>query len=250
MTVKYYCALFTLFFALMPHAFAWNATGHKLVAQLAYQQLNSDARERVDQILGNQFINASVWADQVRAQGNESMNTWHYINLPKPGPQKNVVDAIADAQLHLNNRDALRGLIHWVGDIHQPLHTIGRERGGTLFILADNSNGKNLHQLWDNGAGSLKNISDLKKTAHAWQQAYPPTAEQLQETDPMMWAQEGYLLATSQVYLGITPHTVPSTAYIERAQVLVQKQIVLAGARLAQILNAYYSNPLMNRPDN
>lgn len=222
----------------MPLTFAWNASGHKLVAQLAYMQLNDEVRAQVDHILNHQFINASTWADQVRSQGNETMNTWHYINLPNPGPQKNVVDAIRDSEKNLKDLNNLRGLIHWVGDVHQPLHTIGRDRGGNLFYLAKNPYGKNLHQLWDNGAGALQHISDLKKTATAWLNAYPPSTHQLEQTDPMIWAQESYLLATSQAYVGISPKTQPSPAYIENTQVLAKKQIVLAGSRLAQLLNS------------
>lgn len=243
--IKKLIAIFTLFFAVMPLTFAWNATGHKLIAQIAYQQLNENARAQVDMILDESFINASVWADQVRAT-DKSMNTWHYINLPNPGPQKNVVDAIIDSQNILNNpkstpsekKFTLRGLIHWVADVHQPLHTTGRDRGATLFLLAENPNGKNLHQFWDNGAGSLKNIKNLEKTAKAWQHTYPPSKEQLKLTNPMQWAQEGYIIANTQAFVGISPKTVPGPSYIERAQTITQQQVVLAGARLAQVLNS------------
>jgi hypothetical protein len=242
--IKNYFAIFALFFSVMPLTFAWNATGHKLVAQLAYQQLDEQTREQVDNILGDQFINASVWADQVRAKGNETMNTWHYINLPNPGPQKNVVDAINDDLAVWRNpkatqaekNQALRGLIHWVADVHQPLHTIGRDRGGNSFYLAQNPYGKNLHQLWDNGAGALYNIKNLQQTAQEWQQAYPPTEQELAQTNPMQWAEAGYKLATTQAYVGITPKGTPSPNYIARTQAITKSQIVLAGVRLAQLL--------------
>lgn len=235
--IKNLCAILTLFFSVMPLTFAWNATGHKLVAEIAYLQLDKDKRAAVDRILNHDFIKASIWADEVRASGNESMNTWHYINLPEPGPQKNVVDAIRDSEKNLNDVNNLRGLIHWVGDVHQPLHASSRDRGGNLFYLAANPYGKNLHQLWDNGAGAFKNIKDLKKTAQMWLKTYPPTSSQLNKTDPMEWAQESYYLAVTQVYPGITPKSYPNMTYIEPAQVLVKKQIVLAGMRLAQVIN-------------
>ncbi len=245
-----YCIIFTLFFCLSPLAFAWNATGHKLVAQIAYVQLNEEVKQQVDELLNYQFINASVWADQVRAKGNDTMNTWHYINLPTPSPQKNVVDAIIDTQAILKNPGAskkqkqwaLRGLIHWVGDIHQPLHTITRDRGGTLFFLTKNPYGKNLHQLWDNGAGALQNVANIKQTAEEWQLAYPPSQSQLMQTDPMEWALAGYLIATLEAYKDISPKKAPSETYIERVQLISKEQIVLAGNRLAQILNKLTQN--------
>lgn len=236
--MKKFFIILALFFGVTPLTFGWNAAGHQRVAQIAYEQLTPSARHQVDDLLNHEFVKASTWADQVRAQGNDTMNTWHYINLPDPGPQKNVVDAIIDSEKILadshaskaQKQQALRGLIHWVGDIHQPLHTIGRDRGGTLFKLTNNPYGKNLHQLWDNGAGLLQN--------NQWKTATITfTTAQLSATSPMQWAEEGYQIASTQAYIGITPNTVPNSAYIERSQSIVQQQIALAGMRLAQILN-------------
>jgi len=235
--IKTFCIILTLFFSVTPLTYAWNATGHKLIAEIAYLQLNPSAKQQVDIILNHGFVNASIWADQVRAKGNDSMNTWHYINLPNPPPQKNVVDAILDCEKNLRDQNNLKGLIHWVGDVHQPLHAIARDRGGNSFYLPPNPYGKNLHQFWDNGAGILFNVKDLKKTASAWLKTYPPSEQQLAKTDPMDWAQESYYLGMTQAYVGISPKSQPSAAYIERSQLIAKKQIVLAGTRLAQIIN-------------
>ncbi|HLF66645.1 MAG TPA: S1/P1 nuclease [Gammaproteobacteria bacterium] len=255
MTLKKFVAIFTLFLLVMPLTWAWNATGHMLVAQLAYDQLNEKTKARVANILGgDDFITASVWADDIKAQGNDSMNRWHYINLPEPY-EENVVWAINQSVAVLKDpkaskaaqKQALKGLLHWVGDIHQPLHATSRDRGGTLFFLAKNPDGKNLHQYWDKGAGalpylkrplSLKSKQWLQDTAHAWQQAYPPTATQLKQTDPMQWAQESFLIAQTRGFVGVSPKQVPSSAYQTEVQALTERQIVLAGARLAQVLNA------------
>ncbi|MGA2654787.1 MAG: S1/P1 nuclease [Gammaproteobacteria bacterium] len=221
----------------MPITFAWNATGHQLVAEIAYLQLDENKRKAVDRILNHDFVKASIWADTVRAQGNDSMNSWHYINLPNIGPQKNVVDAIRECEKNLQQPNHLKGLIHWVGDVHQPLHTIGRDRGGNSFYLAANPYGRNLHQFWDNGAGALREVKNLKQTAMSWLKLYPPSAEQLNEQDPMQWAWESYALAVNHAYVGIAPKSLPSEKYTEQTQEITKQQIVLAGMRLANIIN-------------
>ncbi len=242
--VKTYLTILALFFSVMPLTFAWNANGHRMVAQIAYLELDVQTRQQVDVLLNGQFIEDSTWADRARAH-DETMNTWHYINLPHPSKQKNVVDAINDAMAVLKNPKAnkseqalaLRGLIHWVADVHQPLHTIGRDRGGTLFPLAKNPDGKSLHQYWDNGGGVLKKVSPMKTTAALWMKKYPPSKAQLQEMDVMQWAEDAYLVATTQAYVGIKPNTVPDAAYREKTQRITEQQIVLAGYRLAYLLN-------------
>jgi hypothetical protein len=249
--IKNYFTILALFFSVTPLTFAWNASGHMLVAQIAYVQLSDDARQQANSLLGKDFLDASMWPDDVRAQGDRRMNTWHYINLPHPGAKKNVVDAILDSQKTLTDpkatlaqrKDALRGLLHWVGDIHQPLHTTGYYKGGHRFIIAG---GNNLHRLWDDGVGALpyiKRPADAKSQAwlndagQEWLLAYPPTAAQLEEKDPMQWAEDGFVLANTQVFSGIMLYGPLSDSYTQNGQAVVHKQIVLAGVRLAQILN-------------
>ncbi len=254
MTLKKFVAIFTLFLLVMPLTWAWNATGHMLVAQLAYEQLTPAAKAQMNALLkGDDFITASVWADDIKGKGNTTMNTWHYINLPDP-LKENVVWAINQSKTILTSpkstanekKLALKGLLHWVGDIHQPLHATGRDRGGTLFFLAENPNGKNLHQYWDKGAGALPYLKRplskqskqwLQDTAASWQQAYPPSAAQLQQKDPMQWAQASFLIAQTQAFVGVTPKKVPDAAYQTKVQAITKAQIVLGGARLAQLLN-------------
>ena len=165
-------------------ALGWHDTGHLVTAQIAYDQLTDEARSEVDRLIGvlegfsdrDHAVTASLWADDLKRQGVAAFNGWHYINLPhadedldRPPPrEENVVWAIGEAV------DALRGdaddlskavmlrfLLHFVADVHQPLHCVSRitaarpdgDRGGNDFLISGEQG--DLHAFWDSGAGAL-----------------------------------------------------------------------------------------------
>ncbi len=135
--------------ALAGSASAWIDTGHMVVASIAYRNLTPKVRQRAEELLkfvadekSNTFITASCWADDHK---NNADREWHYIDLHfradgtptanrKP-PTENVVWAIekfsrvlADKRAKPEERGiALRYLLHFVGDIHQPLHCVARD---------------------------------------------------------------------------------------------------------------------------
>lgn len=170
-------------------ALAWNALGHQLVAQIAYDHLSTHARkvcnqynQAMDKVYKPQsFTNAAVWLDTLRYQGINWFSTMHYVDLPfSPDgseeplpPEINAVWAIEKSRTTLLNKYAtdfdkgvaLRVILHVVGDLHQPLHASTcvsadfpqGDRGGNLMRLQKNPIGKNLHSYWDKGGGFLLN---------------------------------------------------------------------------------------------
>ncbi len=160
--------------------------GHRITAQIAYDELDAETRIEVDRLLRipvagepgiDDFVAASLWMDEIRSKGWRAFDHWHYTNLPfnddglsavPSADPHGVVWAIQQAASTLANPKAgeaqkawaLRMLLHLVGDIHQPLHCVSRysldlprgDRGGNLFLLADEKN-PNLHRLWDGMAG-------------------------------------------------------------------------------------------------
>ena len=143
--------------AMCPSARAWGCEGHEIIAYVAEAHLTPRARATALKILAaspidrslsrycqprssNPFADASTWADDFRSQHPETA-PWHFIDIPR-GARKGplapycppatgcVVSALA-AQLRILKNpessaaaraDALRFIIHFVGDIHQPLH--------------------------------------------------------------------------------------------------------------------------------
>src|SRR5215467_14424433 len=182
-------------FLLVSQGLAWGPGGHMIVAQIAYGRLNSHAKAEVDRLIkvvinpndvtqkSLDFVNAAHWPDDLRSvKGDEFKPTfdWHFIDTPfSPDntklpdvPQPNIVNELNDEVNVLKASDAtdqdkaraLRFLIHFVGDIHQPLHCATRvtkkmpdgDRGGNLFMVRFvDANGRvkkvKLHSYWDGG---------------------------------------------------------------------------------------------------
>src|SRR4051812_14346985 len=165
---------------------AWNADGHMVSAQIAYNHLTPAAKARADFLISqpvfgsssinNTFVTAGPWADDIKSQ-TSFFNNWHFIDLPfsydgtstngffVPSPNvltsiSNCVAALQDRTTSVSNQAInLRFLIHFVSDLQQPLHAsdavwaghTGGDAGGNSFSLSGSPN--NLHSLWDQGAG-------------------------------------------------------------------------------------------------
>ena len=181
----------------VPSARSWGCKGHQTVALIAEKHLTPEARQLVEKLLGDNpidpklrrycgnatpdlMVDASTWPDDVR---NERHNgPWHYIDIPR-GKQKGsleeycgadgcVTRAIEEQRAILKDKsadpvklaEAIRYLIHFVGDMHQPLHVINNgDNGGNCVpvkylhhepilnsLHPDREDySPNLHQIWD-----------------------------------------------------------------------------------------------------
>ncbi len=242
-----------------PSARAWGCKGHQIVALVAEAHLTPRARSMVFTILANApispslprscraegldaFADSSTWADDERNILPDTA-AWHFIDIPRGAPRGDltpycrgnhtcITTALADQLRILSSpratplarADALRFLIHLVGDIHQPLHTTtNNDHGGncvpvTFFDRAPREinprrgdSSPNLHEVWD--AEILERFSqretpqqvaqDLQQSFHAripaWQ-SEPPR-------DFAAWAWETHQFAETAAY-GRLPHAI------------------------------------------
>ena len=268
--------LLGIFFPLTCHA--WNAVGHILVARIAYDQLKPDVRTKVDKIVQDlayeypkiiNFTQIASWPDELRAQKIESFTHWHYINnafsddntpVKNINDTDNVVWAIGEIEPVVKNNKAnsferarfIAFLVHLVGDIHQPLHTVSRitaahpegDKGGNLFViklLANRAQTTNLHAIWDNGLGLFDgelNAENMNRLEDEITTLYSPQffGEEINDLNPQDWAVEGMKLSTTFVY-NTSENQYPNTEYISTGQQIVKQKIALAGYRLAALLN-------------
>lgn len=258
-----------IIFYLTLNAYAWNAAGHKVVAQIAYDNLSPNAKIMCHKYLSSSitksnrsFITAATWMDDLRAKEIYWYDEMHYIDIPfsddkrklPPIGKINAIWAIKQANKVLlskktnlsDKRLALYMLIHITGDIHQPLHTVTKisnqfpkgDLGGNLFPLGKNPIGNDLHHYWDRGAGFFIgqfNAKKIKLTAHQLEKKWP-CASINNEVNPAKWAKYSHKLAIQHVYK-LSPNRIPSIKYQKKAQNLVQKQVAFAGCRLAALLN-------------
>lgn len=259
---------------------AWDFAGHFVIGALAYQQLSVPARteaERLIRLLAQaepaiqDFVPATAWLDAQNWSGDFSlMRDWHYAGWSFPPgacPDSGRLGELSLSALQtltgqhgsdFQKALMLRVLLHTIGDMHQPLHTInvcrrgqpeGDRGGGTFPLLGAYAN---LHALWDAAGGQFPYLQ-----LNQWQAAlplaeqlaaeYPPAALPLvsnQETlsgylaHPEAWIGESNRLAQAEAYQGVSPGTAPSPAYLARVRRLTRRQLALAGYRLAHLLNA------------
>lgn len=146
---------------------------------------------------------------------------------------------------------ALRLLIHYIGDIHQPLHATARinpsypkgDLGGNLFTIPAAQGVTNLHSLWDSilyefvGTPSMpfsyNDWSDLGRNITKMETAYSFNANEWDIFNATQWAVESFEMSKSNVYAGIKEYIAPSDDYVRNSNYQLKRNIVLGGLRLS-----------------
>lgn len=256
--------------------FAWGPTGHEIVGHVAEEHLTPATAHFIHDLLtagnttGEIHIAAAGfanWADFIRKDRPETA-PWHYVDIPfvadKYDPDRDcrqhggcVVEAIerfrrvvADRQANTAARvEALKFLVHFVGDIHQPLHCAERhgDHGGNMVWVQWPGETKaiKLHAVWDmNLVEKTLHDQQLTPAEFADQLTHAITPAQIQAWSagaPADWAWESHRLAVTEVYA-----TIPETgahlldgAHIAKSEHLVVEQLTKAGIRLAYLLNQF-----------
>jgi len=274
-------------------SFGWGAGGHMMTANIAFRRLNPKARARVAELLAikidpvavtvksKDFVNAAHWADDLRPFPEfDLFKPLHFIDKPfstdgTPLPAvdaDNIVQALEDDVNILKTSDdknaqaqALRFIIHFVGDIHQPLHCTARvshalpggDHGGNLFkIMIVGPDGKlkesNLHSYWDGGIRNFPptgpnftppSLKSVAIAANRIRRLNPATDPALKLDDPFnfnAWADESFQIGQTVVYKGILSGRRPRASYNARALRVAQKRVAWGGYRLAALLNSIW----------
>jgi hypothetical protein len=251
-------------FLLPASAFCWGPEGHDLVARIAQAQLSAKVRAKVDAILGPgaTIVSISSWADSIRRERAETA-PWHFIDIPIDQPHLDmardcpkggcVIQAIATFRAALKDaatppsqrKEALMFLVHFIGDMHQPLHcSDNKDKGGNEVHVILDGRQTNLHSAWDSGMlGRMGKEDELypgllkeaKKNRRKWSQG---TVES--------WAEEAHQASIDVTYGKLPVKPVPGpnptpirldAAYERAADPLIRTQIEKAGDRLARVLN-------------
>ena len=254
---------------LTPTALAWGAQGHRLVADVAQSRLDPQVLAQVQTLLTleghDAMSDVASWADELRerdpALGRRSAK-WHYVNIADrqlPAEENCqyqahqhchgrdcVVAAIedqgkrlADTTLPAEQRlQALKFVVHFVGDIHQPMHAgYGHDKGGNDLQIQFNGRGSNLHALWDSG---MLNTRSLDNPGYLSRLLGLPTPD-LTPGQPADWAQNSCRIAVSH---GVYPtQRVINQAYVDHHLPLAENQLRLAGEHLGDLLNTLLAPP-------
>ncbi|HEY0310414.1 MAG TPA: S1/P1 nuclease [Luteimonas sp.] len=273
------CSLAVLLGTASGPARAWSVLGHQLVGELAQRHLAPAARAEVDRLLAGEpaptLAGVAAWADRLRDTDPDrfkATSRWHYINTP-PGQQCDYVPArdcpdgecvigaieaqraiLADRTQPLDaRRDALKFLVHFVGDVHQPMHANNHDDlGGNRFQVSlrtdlepeayarkhyvDGVMGTNLHSVWDYYILGSEGLSLTQYADRLDALPWPPMPADGPNTGAAAWAGESCRLVDArEVYPAA--HKMDS-AYLDHFRPLAEQRVRQAAWRLAQVLEA------------
>ncbi|MDP3557911.1 MAG: S1/P1 nuclease [Bacteroidota bacterium] len=229
--------------------YAWGAKGHKIIAAIAKQSLNKQIVDSVQKYLGvMSFEEASVWMDEVRSKKEfDYLKTWHYVNVEKDKTyvktkDPEVVNEIEIAIATLKEKGirdkekinfALKIIFHLIGDIHQPLHCgYAHDKGGNTIKVTYINKETNLHKVWDSEIIEDVGITlnDCLKLANALSLN---EKNKIQTNNVEVWMNESRALLP-EVY---NFDEKIKQDYIDKNKPVIEKQLVKAGIRLANVLH-------------
>jgi hypothetical protein len=285
-------SIFSVLLLLLPiQAQCWWEEGHQVIARIAVRHLTPGALARVAEILeventpesvADAMAAASLWADEVKK--DTGTGAWHFLDLTLQDSRANIAErcpdndcisarigifaaqlkaADPDADSAWSDQDALRFLIHLVGDLHQPLHAISNaDQGGNCELLEEPvDEARNLHGVWDGPLVSRMGADDTLLAAQLDSEIATLSDYQradFSSGDPDDWAWESHRLAIVNIYKRLripkqdiafpdscaqAPeeirelHIQTDEDYLAAMQPMVRDQLKKAGLRLAKLLN-------------
>ena len=265
-------------------AMAWWEYGHQSVATIAYLNVSPQTRAEIDRLLRQARLldtptcpartieQASVWPDCIKTLGERFSyaSTWHYqnVNICQPFDQASACrdGACLSAQIERNLRllanralpvrerlAALAFVVHFMGDLHQPLHTGDHgDLGGNRVQASYGAIGgrTNLHAIWD-GYLADRGISQAPGGPRGiLSELTPADRAAMREGSVTDWARESWQLSREFAYGSVmadpcgpppTSRVVVTEAITQRLIPIVRRQIARGGLRLARVLDEAFA---------
>jgi len=260
-------------------ALAWSVLGHQLVGELAQRHLSPAVNAEVETLLAGEpepsLAGVAAWADRLRDLDPErfkATSRWHYVNTP-PGeacayvaerdcPDGECVVGAIQAQRAIladrtqpleSRRDALKFIVHFIGDVHQPMHANNHDDlGGNRYQVSlrtdlepeayarkhyvDGVMGTNLHSIWDYYILGTEGLSLAQYADRLDAAPWPPMPADGPDTGAEAWAGESCRLVDARdIY---PPTHKMDDAYLDRFRPLAEQRVRQAAWRLAQVLEA------------
>ena len=246
-------------------AVAHGPEGHLIAGRAAAPLLCPRAAAEVARLGGGEDLGElGLWADRIRSdEAYAHAAPWHYVNVPDGAsiadhvtpPEGDILWAIGHFRARLGDDglddrergEALRFLVHFIVDVHQPLH-VGRaeDRGGNGIAIVYEGETINLHRLWDTQAveRARPNIEQPSAAlaAHLSRVTQAATARTIVNDsllDHEIWAAESLAYRSTVYSFGAAGREL-SAEYLDEAAGLTMIRLELAAARLAGTLNSIF----------
>lgn len=248
---------------LSPEAFSWGKTGHRIVGEIAQRNLTSQAQKGVKELLGDENLSrVSTWPDEIRSNRKYDYTApWHYTSVPtgktyfdqKRNKDGDVIEALFRFEETLRDpkkskeekAEALKFMVHMMGDLHQPLHVgLAEDRGGNNVRLKWFKTETNLHALWDE---SIVNFEELSYTEYSTYLNHFTKDEQKEfaKGTYLDWAKESMDLRGVVYDTGGTESA--GYEYHYKIKPTMELRLRQAGLRLATLLNSIFKKETVTK---
>ena len=256
--------LVIFFFLFFPNSFIeknnddWGANGHRVVAQIAEENLSSVARELINKLLnGKSLVSVSTFADDIKSDPKyRKYNSWHYVNIDSdknygdlvPNENGDIIKAIKKCILILKDKNQsinekefyLKLLVHFIGDIHQPLH-VGRleDRGGNDIKVKWFGKPSNLHRVWDSEIINSHQMS-YSELSNDLPILKKNEIDKISNESIMIWVRESQKIS-KQIYDDAILNSNLGYNYRYKYIDIVKMRLLKGGLSLASILNSIFN---------
>lgn len=249
---SFYVILF--FLPLLASGNFWGKTGHRVTGAIAENHLTPKAKKAINNLLdGHSLAFVSTFADEIKADRVYSgFFAWHFVNYPmdmryedsEKSEYGDVVMAIEECIKIVRDKNSKRAdrvfylkmLVHFVGDMHQPLHAgRGDDRGGNDIQVQWFGEGSNLHRVWDKNLIESYGMT-YTELADELDRVPKKKRKTIQEGTIYDWVDESHELA-SVLYDSAKVGDKLGYQYAYNYNDVMFEQLQKAGLRLAKVLN-------------
>lgn len=235
----------------------WGRTGHRATGEIAEQHLSKKAKRAIQELLdGASLALVSTYGDEIKSDERfRSYGPWHYVNYPfdssyETHPKSERGDLIQginfcisvlkdDVASKEDKAFHLKMLVHFIGDLHQPLHVgIADDKGGNDFQVRWFKDGTNLHAVWDTKMIESYNMTYSELADNAAQLS-KDELRVMQEGTVLDWMNESRTLCLD-VYENAKVGEKLGYGYMYQYMNVVRGQLQKGGVRLAALLNKIF----------
>lgn len=256
-----------LVLAYSPAAFSWGRTGHRIVGEIAQRNLTPKTLKEIKKLAGTEDLSKlSTWPDEIRSDPKMTFTApWHFASIPtgktyfdqKRSKDGDVIEALYRFEDILRNPkataadklDALRFLVHFTGDLHQPLHVgLAEDRGGNSIRVKWFKTETNLHTVWDEELIDFEKLSFTEYSNYLNHYSKEELAGWNKGTY-IDWAQESQDLRPKVYDLGTSEVPNLSYEYNYKVKPVIEMRLKQAGLRLAFVLNKIFSQVKLTKDE-
>ncbi|MDC6364282.1 MULTISPECIES: S1/P1 nuclease [Flavobacteriaceae] len=237
----------------------WGETGHRVTGHIAQNHLTGKAKRVLNDLLdGHSLAFVSTYADEIKADRSYSkFSAWHYVNYPlgmryedsEKSKYGDIVTAIEECIRVVKNKDSSRAdrvfylkmLVHFIGDLHQPMHASRAEdKGGNDIQVQWFGQGSNLHRVWDKNLIVSYGMTYTELANELDRGVSRKERKKIQEGSIYDWVDESHEICGT-LYESVEVGEKLGYRYTYDYNDLLFEQLQKGGLRLAKILNDLFS---------